>query len=255
MIDLSERAEPDIFRALRYGAVLENVVYDPGTRVVDYTDDSITQNTRGSYPIEFIENAKTPCMGGHPENVIFLTCDAFGVLPPVSRLSRAQAMYHFMSGYTARVAGTEDGVTEPEVTFSPCFGGPFMVWHPAKYASLLAERIERSKAQVWLVNTGWTGGPDGVGSRIKLAYTRAIVDAIHDGVLRTAAAKEDPIFGLTVPIECPGVPKEILWPRSTWRDQAAYDQTARKVASLFAENFKRFAAETTDEVRSAGPRI
>jgi phosphoenolpyruvate carboxykinase (ATP) len=255
VIDLSEQAEPDIFHALRYGAILENVVYDPQRRIVDYTDVSITQNTRGSYPIEFIESAKTPCMGGHPENVIFLTCDAFGVLPPVSRLTPAQALYHFMSGYTARVAGTEVGVTEPEATFSPCFGGPFLVWHPAKYASLLADRIQRSNAQVWLVNTGWTGGPDGVGSRIKLAFTRAIVDAIHAGGLRNAPVQEDPIFGLAVPTACPGVPAELLWPRNTWRDKAAYDEAARKLAFLFTENFKRFAAATTDDVRSAGPRI
>ncbi|MBL4632727.1 MAG: phosphoenolpyruvate carboxykinase (ATP), partial [Kofleriaceae bacterium] len=181
VINLSAEAEPDIFNSLRFGSVLENVVYDENSREVDYENVSITQNTRGSYPIDYIESAKIPCLGGHPKNVIFLTCDAFGVLPPVSKLTSAQAMYHFISGYTAKVAGTEMGVTEPEATFSPCFGGPFMVWHPAKYAELLAQKIEDNGATVWLVNTGWSGGAYGVGSRMSLKYTRAIIDAIHSG--------------------------------------------------------------------------
>jgi len=254
VIDLSEEAEPDIFRALRFGSVLENVVLDPGSRNVDYTDESITSNTRGSYPIEYIDNIKLPCMGGHPKNVIFLTCDAFGVLPPVSRLTPEQAMYHFISGYTAKVAGTEVGVTEPEATFSPCFGGPFLVWHPAKYAELLAERIRRHGSDVWLVNTGWSGGSYGTGKRMKLAYTRAIVDAIHSGALQSVPTKPDPIFGLDIPESCPGVPAEILVPRNTWEDKAAYDATCRKLAGLFAENFRQYEDMAGSAVREAGPK-
>jgi phosphoenolpyruvate carboxykinase (ATP) len=254
VIDLSAEAEPDIYQALRFGAVLENVVYDERTRRVDYGDTSITQNTRGSYPIEYIPNAKLPCVGAHPDNVIFLTCDAFGVLPPVSRLTEAQAMYHFISGYTAKVAGTEMGVDEPEATFSPCFGGPFMVWHPTKYAELLAEKLRTRGAQTWLVNTGWSGGPFGVGARMKLSYTRAIIDAIHSGELRGVATQPDPVFGLAIPAQVPGVPDEILVPRNTWHDKAAYDTAARKLADLFRKNFARFSDAASDEVRAAGPR-
>src|SRR3954469_17314762 len=191
MIKLSKEQEPDIWNAMAFGSVLENVVYEPESHVVDYDNISITENTRGSYPIEFIRNAKIPCVAGHPRDVIFLTCDAFGVLPPVSRLTPAQAMYHFISGYTAKVAGTEVGVVEPQATFSPCFGGPFLVWHPAKYAEMLADKIRKHKANVWLVNTGWSGGGYGVGSRMKLAYTRAILDAIHDGPLAGAPNAPD----------------------------------------------------------------
>jgi phosphoenolpyruvate carboxykinase (ATP) len=255
VIDLSEEAEPDIYRSLRFGSILENVVYDEVTREVDYADTSITENTRGSYPIEYIESAKVPSVGGHPSHVIFLTCDAFGVLPPVARLTPAQAMYHFISGYTAKVAGTEVGVVEPEATFSPCFGGPFMVWHPARYAELLADKLRAHEAQTWLVNTGWSGGAFGVGTRMKLAYTRAIVDAIHSGALGGVDTQDDPIFGLAVPRTCPGVPEQILWPKNTWADKAAYDLTARKLAFLFKENFKKYEAGTSNEIRSAGPRI
>ena len=211
-INLSAEQEPDIFNAIRFGSVLENVVYDPSTAAqVDFADTSITQNTRGVYPIEYIDNAKIPCVGGHPKNVIFLTCDAFGVLPPVAKLTPAQAMYHFISGYTAKVAGTEVGVTEPEATFSPCFGGPFLVWHPTKYAELLAEQDREARR----ARPGWStpagpAAPYGVGSRMKLAYTRAIIDAIHAGELDNAATVDDPIFGLAVPTACPGVPSEIL---------------------------------------------
>ena len=254
VINLSEKAEPDIFRALRFGAVLENVVIDPQTHVVDYDDISITTNTRGSYPIEYIANAKLPCVSGHPRHVIFLTCDAFGVLPPVSRLSPAQAMYHFISGYTAKVAGTEMGVSEPQATFSACFGAPFMVWHPMKYAELLAQRLRQHQAHTWLVNTGWSGGQYGQGSRIKLAHTRAIIDAIHSGELEKVAMREDPHFGLMVPESCPGVPAEILNPRATWKDPESYDRSAKQLASLFIENFRKFEDRTTDEVRKAGPR-
>ena len=253
-IDLSEESEPDIYRALRFGAVLENVVYDENTREVDYSNTSITQNTRGSYPIDYIDSAKIPCVTGHPKNVIFLTCDAFGVLPPVSKLNSAQAMYHFISGYTAKVAGTEMGVDEPEATFSPCFGGPFMVWHPAKYAELLAEKIEKHGAQVWLVNTGWTGGAFGTGKRFKLKYTRAIIDAIHSGALAKAPTKVDPLFGVEIPTECEGVPSNLLMPRDTWSDGARYDETARKLAYLFKSNFTAYEDGASEEVRSAGPK-
>jgi phosphoenolpyruvate carboxykinase (ATP) len=193
-------------------------------------------------------------MADHPRDVIFLTCDAFGVLPPVARLSPAQAMYHYMSGYTAKVAGTEMGVNEPQATFSPCFGGPFLVWHPSKYAELLAAQLQRHGAQAWLVNTGWTGGGHGVGHRIKLAVTRAIIDGIHSGALRDAPVTPDPVFGFDTVIACPGAPAEMLVPRNTWSDSAAYDDTARKLAGLFRENFKTFAGHTTPEVQAAGPR-
>jgi phosphoenolpyruvate carboxykinase (ATP) len=254
-INLDPKAEPDIYRAIRAGTVLENVVYDQDTRRVDFADTSITENTRASYPIEYIDNAKIPCVGGHPRNVIFLTCDAYGVLPPVAKLTPAQAMYHFISGYTAKVAGTEVGVQEPQVTFSPCFGGPFMVWHPTKYAELLADKLRKHGAQTWLVNTGWSGGPYGVGSRMKLAYTRAIVDAIHAGTLEGVPTTEDPIFGLAIPTECPNVPAEMLIPRNTWKDQAAYDRTATKLAHQFRENFRKYEQGASAEVRAGGPKL
>ena len=246
--------EPDIYQALRFGAVLENVVVDKNSREVDFNDSSITENTRGAYPIEYIRNAKIPCVAGHPSDVIFLTCDAFGVLPPVSKLTPAQAMYHFISGYTAKVAGTEVGITEPSATFSPCFGGPFLVWHPSKYAELLAERMTKHKANAWLVNTGWSGGSYGTGSRMKLKITRALIDAIHSGVLAKQPTVTDPIFGFGVVSECPGVPKDILIPKNTWTDKAAYDTTARKLAGLFDKNFKQYEAIASAEVKGAGPR-
>ncbi|MEZ4399352.1 MAG: phosphoenolpyruvate carboxykinase (ATP) [Kofleriaceae bacterium] len=254
VIDLSREQEPDIWNALQYGSVLENVVYDPISRVVDYKNISITQNTRGCYPLDVIPNAKLPAVGGHPKNVIFLTCDAFGVLPPVSKLTPAQAMYHFISGYTAKVAGTEVGVKDPEATFSACFGGPFLVWHPTKYAELLADKLRTHGAQTWLVNTGWSGGGYGVGSRMKLSFTRAIIDAIHSGALDQASTVEDPVFGVAVPTACPGVPPEILVPKNTWADKAAYDAQAAKVATLFRDNFKKYEAQASDEIRAAGPR-
>src|SRR5512139_3397192 len=216
-INLTPENEPDIFQALRFGAVLENVVLEDD-RTVDFTDTSITQNTRGAYPIEFIHNAKIPCGAGHPTDVIFLTCDAFGVLPPVSSLSPAHARYHFISGYTAKVAGTEVGVTEPQATFSPCFGGPFLVWHPNKYAQLRAEKMTQHNTRGWLVNTGWNGGAYGTGKRISLRHTRAIVDAIHSGALTHAARVTDPMFGFDLITECPGVPDEILRPSSACAD-------------------------------------
>ena len=254
-IYLTREAEPQIFDALRFGAVLENVVYDEADHHVDFADASVTENTRGSYPIEFIENAKIPCVAGHPRHVIFLTCDAFGVLPPVSKLTAEQAEYHFISGYTAKVAGTEVGVTEPKATFSPGFGGPFLVWHPGKYADLLAERIRRHKAEVWLVNTGWTGGPYGVGSRIKLAHTRAIIDAIYSGDLGHASTAPDPIFNLNMVTSCPQVPGEMLIPKSTWQDAAEFDKTAQALASLFNDNFGKYADGVSASVQGAGPAL
>ncbi len=254
-IDLTPNAEPEIFQALRFGAVLENVVYDKEDHSVDFSDDSITQNTRGAYPIEFIQNAKIPCVAGHPADVIFLTCDAFGVMPPVSRLSPSHAMYHFISGYTAKVAGTEMGVDEPEATFSPCFGGPFLMWHPGKYAEMLADRIEKYNARVWLVNTGWSGGGYGTGSRMKLSYTRSVMDAIHSGELESAPMITDPVFGFEIVTECPNVPGEMLQPRESWSDGSAYDQAAKKLAALFCENFKAYEDGVSAEVLASGPKV
>ena len=251
---LTREAEPQIFAALRFGAVLENVVYDEAHRHVDFANTSITENTRGAYPIEYIDNAKTPCVAGHPTDIIFLTCDAFGALAPVSRLTPEQAEYHFISGYTAKVAGTEMGVTEPQATFSPCFGGPFLVWHPGKYANLLSQKICKHGASVWLVNTGWTGGGYGEGSRIKLGYTRSIIDGIYSGSLDEAKAEVDPVFGLQTVVECPAVPSELLRPRDTWSDAARYDVAAQKLAGLFRDNFAAYADGVSEAVRSAGPR-
>ncbi len=251
-IDLSEAREPDIFHALRFGAVLENVVVgDDGE--VDWSDGSITQNTRGSYPIEYIENALIPCVAGHPRDVIFLTADAFGVLPPLSRLTPEQAMYHFISGYTAKVAGTEVGVTDPEATFSPCFGGPFLIWDPARYAQLLAEKIQRHEVNAWLLNTGWTGGPFGIGSRIDLAATRNMLSAIHANRLVDAPTEKDPVFGFDVVRSVPEVEDALLIPRNTWPDADAYDKQADMLARLFHENFKEYAESCTREVCEAGP--
>ncbi len=253
-IDLTPESEPDIFQALRFGSVLENVVYDEFDHTVDFSDDSITQNTRGAYPIEFIKNAKIPCVAGHPTDVIFLTCDAFGVLPPVSRLTPEQTMYHFISGYTAKVAGTEVGVSEPQATFSPCFGGPFLVWHPGKYAEMLASRIQEHQSNVWLVNTGWSGGAYGTGSRMKLSFTRSIIDAIHSGKLADAPVEADPIFGIKVVAKCPDVPGELLIPKNTWADKGSFDQTAKKLAGLFRDNFSKYEAGVDKEVRASSPQ-
>ena len=251
-IDLSEEKEPDIFNALHFGAVLENVVYDEKHHV-DFSDVSITQNTRGAYPIEFIKNAQVPCVAGQPTDIIFLTCDAFGVLPPVAKLTKAQAMYHFISGYTAKVAGTEMGVTEPTATFSACFGAPFLVMHPSRYADLLAEKMERHEVNVWLVNTGWSGGGYGKGSRISLKYSRAIIDAIYGGALASVTTEKDPLFGFETVTECPSVPSEVMIPRNCWANPAAYDVSAQKLANLFTENFKLYAGGTSAEVQAGGP--
>jgi len=253
-IDLSAENEPDIYNAIRFGTVLENVGYNEKTRAVDYTDVSITQNTRASYPIQYIDNVQIPCIAGHPKNIIFLTCDAFGVLPPVSKLSPEQASYHFISGYTAKVAGTEMGVTEPEATFSACFGAAFMMWHPNKYAELLAKKMIDHNTNAWLVNTGWTGGAHGVGSRIKLKYTRAMIDAIHNDDFEGVEMVTEPGFGFQVPTSCPNVPEEILIPRNTWADKEGYDKTKNKLIGLFQDNFRQFEAGVNKEIIEAGPK-
>lgn len=253
-IGLSQEKEPEIYNAIRFGALLENVVMDEKTRAVDYEDVSLTQNTRCSYPIEYIPNAKIPCVTTHANNIIFLTCDAFGVLPPVSQLTTEQAMYHFISGYTAKVAGTEQGVTKPEATFSACFGAAFMVWHPNKYAELLADRMNKHGCKAWLVNTGWTGGPYGTGHRISLKNTRAIIDAIHSGELEKAEFKNDEVFGLHVPTQINGVDDKILWPANTWSDQNAYQEKAKHLATLFTSNFQAYADGVDAKVLEAGPQ-
>ncbi|EFA78617.1 phosphoenolpyruvate carboxykinase [Heterostelium album PN500] len=255
-IDLSREKEPEIFDAIRFGAVLENVVYNEYTRKVDYNNISITENTRCAYPLEFIPNTKFPALSkNHPKNIIMLTCDAFGILPPVSKLTPQQVMYHFIQGYTAKVAGTEVGVTEPTAAFSSCYGEPFIVWHPTKYAHMLAEQLQKFKSHAWLINTGWTGGSYGIGSRVKLAYTRAIIDAIHSGELEKVPTTPMEVFGLHVPTSCPGVPSEILMPSNTWSDKAKYTQTLTKLATLFIENFKKYQDKAPAEVLAAGPKL
>jgi phosphoenolpyruvate carboxykinase (ATP) len=254
VIRLSEKDEPQIYAMTqRFGTILENVILNPATREIDLADDTITENTRASYLLSALDNYEPSGMGGHPKNIIFLTADAFGVLPPVARLTPEQAMYHFLSGYTAKVAGTEKGIKEPQATFSTCFGGPFMVHHPMVYARLLGERIRQHQSQCWLVNTGWTGGPYGVGQRMKIAYTRAMVDALLNGELMDVSYTKDPVFGVQVPQSCPGVPADVLNPRSTWADCEAYDQQAQKLAGMFMANFAQFADEVPPEVLAAGP--
>lgn len=253
-IDLSAKSEPEIYGAIRFGTVLENTVLNDSTRRVDFHDSSLTENTRASYPIDFIPHAKIPCTGRHPRNIVFLTCDAFGVLPPVSRLTPEQAMYHFISGYTAKVAGTEVGVTEPKPNFSACFGAPFLVWHPTVYAELLAKKMREHEVNAYLVNTGWSGGAYGTGARMSLGYTRAIINGIHDGTLAAAPTVTDPVFGLATPTECSHVPSDILQPRNSWADGAAYDATAQKLAGLFAENFRKYADVASPEIVAAGPQ-
>ncbi len=253
VIHLSPEGEPEIFQAIRYGAVLENVVYDDSTHEVNYDDASITENTRVAYPIDFIAKSKIPCVAGHPKNIVFLACDAFGVLPPVSRLNPEQAMYHYISGYTAKVAGTEMHVTEPTVTFSACFGAAFLVWHPTKYAELLASQIRHHDVNVWLINTGWSGGVYGIGKRMKLQVTRSIIDAIHNGTLANAATRIDPTFHFEVPTQCGDISPTILWPRDTWPDPDAYDVTAKRLADLFRGNFEKYASGASAEIIAAGP--
>ena len=255
-IRLSAMYEPDIFATTRrFGTILENVELDERTRELNLDSERFTENTRGAYPLEFIGNADPTGLTGHPRNVIFLTADAFGILPPISRLSREQAQYHFISGYTAKLAGTEIGVTEPRATFSAAFGAPFLPRHPSEYAAMLAERLEQHDVPVWLVNTGWTGGPYGIGERMRIDHTRSIVRAALSGALSGATYQTDPVFGVEVPTEVPGVPSRVLRPRDTWTDPAAYDVKARELAAMFADNFEDIAAGVPEAVRNAGPRI
>ena len=255
MIRLSAEAEPQIYETTRrFGTVLENVAMDPDTRQLNLDDASLTENTRGAYPIDFIDNAVPSGMGGHPTNIVMLTADAFGVLPPIARLSAEGAMYHFLSGYTAKVAGTEKGVKDPSATFSTCFGAPFLPLSPNVYARGLGERIARHKAHVWLVNTGWTGGPFGVGSRMKISHTRAMINAALSGALANVEYRRHPIFNIEMPTSCPGVPADVLDPRSTWSDKAAYDTQAQKLARMFIENFKTFEGQVDPGVVAAGPK-
>ncbi|OUM88050.1 MAG: phosphoenolpyruvate carboxykinase (ATP) [Bacillus thermozeamaize] len=253
-INLSAEKEPQIWQAIRFGSVLENVVVDEATRQPDYDDASLTENTRAAYPVDFIPGAVIPGVGGHPEVILFLTADAFGVLPPIARLSKEQAMYHFLSGYTSKLAGTERGVTEPEATFSTCFGSPFLPLHPSVYARMLGEKISRHNTRVYLVNTGWSGGPYGVGKRIDLRYTRAMVAAAINGTLEDVETVTDPVFGLQIPVHCPGVPAEVLQPRNTWSDKRAYDNQVRELARRFIENFEKFS-DMAPELKAAGPKL
>src|SRR5262252_4020242 len=254
-IRLSAEAEPQIYATTRrFGTVLENVVVDPATRELNLDDDRYTENTRAAYPIAFVDNAVMSGRAGHPRNVVMLTADAFGVLPPISRLTPEGAMYHFLSGYTAKVAGTEKGVTEPKATFSTCFGAPFLPLPPSRYARMLGEKIEHHHTRVWLVNTGWSGGPYGVGKRMKIAYTRAMIRAALSGALDAVTYECDPIFNLDVPTACPSVPSDVLRPRNTWASPAEYDLQASKLARMFADNFKTFEGGVTADVRAAGPR-
>lgn len=254
-IDLSQEKEPQIYDAIRFGAILENIGFTEGTSSPNYEDGSITQNTRVSYPIHFIDNIVTPSKGGAPKNIFFLTADAFGVLPPISKLTTEQAMYHFMSGYTAKVAGTEMGITEPQTTFSACFGAAFLPLHPAKYAELLGEKLNGTDINVWLVNTGWSGGSYGTGSRMKLSYTRAMITAAMDGKLDNVEFQTQPIFELAIPTSCEGVPSEILNPKDTWADKAKFDETANGLAAQFVKNFEQYAKESSDAIRSAAPKV
>jgi phosphoenolpyruvate carboxykinase (ATP) len=256
VINLSAEAEPEIFRAShRFGTVLENVPLDPATREPLLADDSRTENTRAAFPLEFLERGSTAGLGGHPRTIVFLSADAFGVLPPVARLTPAQALYWYLSGYTSKLAGTERGVDEPEATFSACFGAPFLPLPPVRYAELLGERIERHRPALWLVNTGWSGGPAGIGGRMPIAVTRAIVRAILDGRLAEAPVETDPVFGLAVPVSCPDVPAELLRPRETWRDPERFDRTARHLAEAMAANFGQFGGQVPPDVAAAGPRL
>eukprot|EP00993_Chasmostoma_nieuportense_P007560 NODE_846_length_1812_cov_147.794659_g791_i0.p1 GENE.NODE_846_length_1812_cov_147.794659_g791_i0~~NODE_846_length_1812_cov_147.794659_g791_i0.p1 ORF type:complete len:549 (+),score=110.25 NODE_846_length_1812_cov_147.794659_g791_i0:45-1649(+) len=257
-INLSPEGEPDIFNAIRFGAVLENVVFDEAERVVDYSNTSITENTRCSYPLEFIPNAKCPqltgkpALGGHPTNIILLTCDGFGCLPPVSKLTREQVIYHFIQGYTSKVAGTEEGITEPTCTFSSCYGEPFLVWPPIKYGTMLADKLDQHAASAWLINTGWVGGK--TGKRISLKYTRAMIDAIHSGELAKVEFEQDPVFKLFYPKTCPNVPAEVLNPAASWSDKAAFKETQKTLADMFNKNFKaKYESMVEQNIKDQSP--
>jgi len=253
VIDLKQEKEPEIWNAIKFGAIVENTRFKPGTREIDFTDKSVTENTRTAYPLNFISNTCIPSVAGIPKNIFFLTADAFGVIPPISRLNKNQAMYHFISGYTAKVAGTEVGITEPKMTFSACFGAAFMPLHPAKYASLLGEKLDTHQTNVWMINTGWTGGPYGVGSRIKLQYTRAMIAAILESKLDETDFSIDPYFGFQVPSTCPDVPSSLLDVKGTWANSTAYDQKAMMLVEAFKQNFKKFENEATGDILAGGP--
>jgi len=254
-IDLTHEKEPQIYDAIKFGALLENIGFENESSSPDYTDGSITENTRVSYPIEHIKNVVIPSIGTAPKNIFFLTADAFGVLPPISKLTNEQAMYHFMSGYTAKVAGTEVGINEPTTTFSACFGAAFLPLHPAKYAKLLGEKLTNSDTNVWLINTGWSGGSYGTGSRIQLAYTRAMITAALNGSLNESSFETLPVFDLSYPTSCPDVPNEILNPKETWSDKALYDETANNLATKFIQNFEGFKGETDASIVAASPKV
>ena len=253
-IDLSQEKEPDIYSAVKQGALLENISYYPNTNRVNYEDDSITQNTRVSYPIDFIKNITKPSFAKNPKNIFFLTADAFGVLPPVSKLTKGQAMFHFISGYTAKVAGTEEGVTEPQTTFSACFGAPFMPLHPTKYAEMLGVKMKKHDVNVWLINTGWSGGSYGTGKRISLKYTRAMITAILNNEINDVLYTKHEIFGLNMPNSCPNVPSELLNPKNTWENKNDYDLKAKELANAFNQNFKQFADNASEEILEAAPK-
>ncbi len=255
VIDLTREKEPEIYDAIKFGAIVENTLFKPGSREVDYTNKSITENTRTAYPIHFIPNAIIPSVAGIPKNIFFLTADAFGVIPPISKLNSSQAMYHFISGYTAKVAGTEMGVIEPKLTFSACFGAAFLPLHPTEYAKLFGEKMENCHVNVWLINTGWTGGPYGIGSRMKLAHTRSMITAALEGNLEFAPFRKDPVFGFMVPELCPNVPFEILNPRNTWNIPEEYDKTAQKLATAFKENFLKFQEFADESILEGAPIV
>jgi len=254
-VDLSAEKEPQIFSAIKFGSLLENIEYVDGTCTVDYTNISKTENTRVSYPAHYIDNAVTPAIGDVPKNIFFLTCDAYGILPPISKLTPAQAMYHFISGYTAKVAGTEMGITEPTLTFSACFGKVFLPLHPTKYAELLGEKLKKNNVNVWLLNTGWVGGKYGVGSRIKLAYTRSLITAALNGELDKVEYGTTPYFKLNFPKSCPNVPSEILEPKNAWKDKDAFNQTAQQLAASFVKNFDQYANAANEEILAAAPKV
>jgi phosphoenolpyruvate carboxykinase (ATP) len=254
-IDLSPEKEPQIFNAIKFGAILENVCFLEGARVVDYANASITENTRSAYPIEYIPNAVIPSLGGIPKHIFLLTCDAYGVLPPIAKLSKEQAMYHFIAGYTAKVAGTETGITTPQATFSACFGAAFLPLHPTQYAAMLGKKLEAHEVSVWLLNTGWVGGPYGIGQRIAIAHTRAVITAALSGALEKVGYTEHPIFGVAIPETCPGVPKELLNPSSTWPDAAAYHAQACQLAQAFMDNFAQYRDVANDAIKIGGPQL
>jgi phosphoenolpyruvate carboxykinase (ATP) len=255
VIDLSAEKEPEIFNAIRHGALVENTTTLDETNKIDFSSKKITENTRVSYPLHFISNALEPSIGKNPKNLFFLTADAYGILPPISKLSPGQAMYQFISGYTAKVAGTEAGITEPKATFSACFGAPFMPLHPGKYAEMLGNKMKETNVNVWLINTGWSGGPYGIGSRMKLPYTRAMITAALEGKLDDVKFEVHPVFGMMMPKECPNVPAEILNPRNTWADKAAYDEQAKNLASQFIKNFEKYASGVSEEILAAAPKV